>query len=197
MVRKRRNPPRPLSEEYLRQHSLGELRSLASPIRLVEYDSEWPRKYEQEAERIRTALGQRALRIEHVGSTSVPGLVAKPIIDIVVAVAESGDERQYASALETAGYRLHLREPGWYEHRLFKGAEDGVNLHVFSQGCSEIERMVRFRDWLRTSRDDRESYARAKRALAEQEWKYTQNYADAKSTVVEEIMSRALRDSVG
>jgi GrpB-like predicted nucleotidyltransferase (UPF0157 family) len=98
-------------------------------------------------------------------------LTRRKIIDIVAAVAESGDERQYASA--------------------------PVNLHVFSQGCSEIERMVRFRDWLRTSRDARESYARAKRALAEQEWKYTQNYADTKSTVVEEIMSRALRDSVG
>lgn len=195
MESEHRAPPTPVSEDYLRQHTVGELRPLVGPIRLVEYDSEWPHKYEQEAKRIRAALGQRALRIEHVGSTSVPGLVAKPIIDIVLAVAESGNEREYAPVLETAGYRLHLREPGWYEHRLFKGAENSVNLHVFSQGCSEIERMVRFRDWLRTSRDDRQLYAQAKRALAGQEWKYTQNYADAKSSVVEEIMSRALRDS--
>jgi GrpB-like predicted nucleotidyltransferase (UPF0157 family) len=195
MDSERTNPSTPLSEEYLRWHTVGELRPLAGLIRLVEYDSEWPHKYAQEAERIRKALGQRELRIEHVGSTSVPGLVAKPIIDIVVTVLESGDERQYAPALETAGYRLHLREQGWYEHRLFKGAQDSVNLHVFQQGVPEIERMVKFRDWLRTSRDDRELYARAKRALAEQEWKFTQNYADAKSTVVEEIMSRALRDS--
>lgn len=195
MESEHRDPPTPASEDYLRQHTVGELRPLVGPIRLVEYDSEWPHKYEQEEKRIRTALGQRALRIEHVGSTSVPGLLAKPIIDIVLAVAESANERQYAPALETAGYRLHLREPGWYEHRLFKGAENSVNLHVFSQGCSEIERMVRFRDWLRTFHDDRELYAQAKRALAGQEWKYTQNYADAKSRVVEEIMSRALRDS--
>ena len=140
-------------------------------------------------------LGQRALRVEHVGSTSVAGLLAKPVIDIVLEVAESGNEQEYAPALDAAGYRLHLREPGWYEHRLFKGAENSVNLHVFSQGCSEIERMVRFRDWLRASHDDSELYAQAKRALAGQEWKYTQNYADAKSRVVEEIMSRALRDS--
>ena len=130
-----------------------------------------------------------------MGSTSVPGLVAKPIIDIVLEVAESGNEREYTSALEAVGYRLHLREPGWYEHRLFKGIDDSVNLHVFSEGCPEIGRMVRFRDWLRASREDRELYAQAKRALADQEWKFTQNYADAKSTVVEAIMSRTLKNT--
>lgn len=189
------DPPKPLSEDYLRQHTVGELKPLAGPIRLAEYDSQWPHKYEQEANRIRTALGPRALHIEHVGSTSVPGLVAKPIIDIVLEVAESGNEREYTSALEAVGYRLHLREPGWYEHRLFKGIDDSVNLHVFSEGCPEIGRMVRFRDWLRASREDRELYAQAKRALADQEWKYTQNYADAKSTVVEAIMSRTLKNT--
>lgn len=149
--------------------------------------------FERDAERIRNALGDRALRIEHVGSTSVPELPAKPIIDIVLVVAESHNEPQYVAALETAGYRLHLREPGWYEHRMFKGTEDRLNLHVFSFGCPEIERMVRFRNWLRVSKDDRELYARTKRNLAEREWKYTQNYADAKSEVIEEIMSRARR----
>ena len=189
------DPPKPLSEDYLRQHTVGELKPLAGPIRLAEYDSQWPHKYEQEANRIRTALGPRALHIEHVGSTSIPGLVAKPIIDIVLEVAESGNEREYTSALEAAGYRLHLREPGWYEHRLFKGINDSVNLHVFSEGCPEIGRMVRFRDWLRACQEDRKLYAQAKRALADQEWKYTQNYADAKSTVVEAIMSRALKNT--
>lgn len=195
MESEHRDLPTPVNEGYLRRHTAGELRPLVGPIGLVQYDSEWPQKYEQEAKRIRTALGQHALRIEHVGSTAVPGLLAKPIIDIVLVVEESDNEQQYAPALEAAGYHLHLREPGWYEHRLFQEAEDGVNLHVFSQGCSEIDRMVRFRDWLRASQGDRELYAKAKQALAGQEWKYTQNYADAKSKVVEEIMSRALRDS--
>ena len=188
-------PNKPLSEEYLQKHTVGELRPLSGPILLVDSDSTWPHQYKEEAQRILTALGDRVLRIEHVGSTSVPGLLAKPIIDIALVVAESSNEPDYAAALETAGYRLHLREPGWYEHRLFKGADRGVNLHVFSSGCPEVERMVRFRDWLRTRSDDRELYARTKRALAEQNWKYTQNYADAKSAVVEEIMARALRDS--
>lgn len=191
----RDDPPKPLSEDYLRQHTVGELKPLPGPIRLAEYDSQWPQKYQQEAKRIRTALGPRALRIEHVGSTSIPGLLAKPIIDIVLEIADSGNEREYGPALEAAGYRLHLREPGWYEHRLFKGTDDTVNLHVFSEGCPEIGRMVRFRDWLRASREERELYAQAKRALADQEWKYTQNYADAKSTVVKEIMCRALRNT--
>lgn len=193
MESERRDQRTPLSEDYLREHTVGELRPLSSPIYVANYDPEWPQMFEQHAARIRNALGDSALRIEHVGSTSVPDLPAKPIIDIVLVVAESHNERLYVAALETAGYRLHLKEPGWYEHRMFKGPEDRVNLHVFSFGCPEIERMVRFRNWLRVSKDDRELYARTKRNLAEQEWKYTQNYADAKSEVIEEIMSRARR----
>ena len=184
-----------LSEEYLREHTVGDLKPLPGPIRVVDYDPEWPRKFEQEAAKIRTALGGRALRIEHVGSTSVPELPAKPVIDILLVVAESNNEPQYSSALETAGYRLKIREPGWYEHRLFKGSEGSVNLHVFAAGCPEIERMVSFRNWLRANKDDRELYARTKQALAEQEWQYTQNYADAKTSVIAEIMSRARQSS--
>jgi GrpB-like predicted nucleotidyltransferase (UPF0157 family) len=181
----------PLSENYLREHTIDELRPLSGPIYVVNYDPEWRQMFERNAQRIRDALGNRAMRIEHAGSTSVPELPAKPVIDIVLVVAESHNEARYVSALETAGYRLHLREPGWYEHRMFKGPEDMVNLHVFSIGCPGIERMVKFRNWLRASKDDRELYARTKRNLAEREWKYTQNYADAKIEVIEEIMSRA------
>ncbi len=108
--------------------------------------------------RIREALGDRALRIEHVGSTSVPGLAAKPVIDIDLVVADSSDEDAYVPPLEAAGYVLRIREPDWYEHRLFKGPDTNVNVHVFSAGCEEVERMVAFRDWLRTHDDDRELY---------------------------------------
>jgi GrpB-like predicted nucleotidyltransferase (UPF0157 family) len=182
---------RVVDEEYLRTHTIGELKPLSGPVVLVNYDPEWPEQFQQQAEKIRTALGQRALRIEHVGSTSVPDLAAKPIIDIVLAVADSANEQDYVGALERAGYRLRTREPEWYEHRMFKGPENRLNLHVFSAGCPEIDRMLVFRDWLRTNEDDRELYARSKRALAQQEWKYTQNYADAKTTVIEEIILRA------
>ena len=130
--------------------------------------------------------------VEHTGSTSVPGLAAKPIIDITLAVPDSGDEKSYVPALEAAGYVLRIREPDWFEHRVFKGPDTNVNLHVFSDGCAEIDRMVRFRDWLRTDQADRELYERTKRELAAREWTYVQDYADAKTLVVEEIVARAL-----
>ncbi|MBV8845779.1 MAG: GrpB family protein [Bryobacterales bacterium] len=180
-----------LSDEYLRTHTVGKLKPLSEPIVLVDYDSQWPETFRKEAEKIRSALGQRVLKLEHVGSTSVPYLLAKPIIDIVLVVAESADETKYTRALEKAGYQLRIREPGWYEHRMFHGPENRMNLHVFSEGCPEIDRMLRFRDWLRVNKADRELYARSKRALAQQHWKYTQNYADAKTTVIKEIMARA------
>jgi GrpB-like predicted nucleotidyltransferase (UPF0157 family) len=183
--------PEPLSEEYLRAHTVGGLTPLSSPIRIVDYDPQWPRRFEREADSIRAVLADRALRVEHVGSTAVPGLPAKPIIDMLLVVADSADEIAYAGPLERIGYRLHIREPGWHEHRMFKGPEQDVNLHVFSAGCPEIDRMLAFRDRLRSSESDRELYGRCKRALARREWKYTQNYADAKTAVIEEIMSRA------
>ncbi len=182
-----------ISEEHLRASTVGDLTVLAAPILLVDYDSQWPHRFEEEAKRIRTALGEYALRVEHVGSTSVPGLTAKPIIDIVLIVADSGNEAGYATALERAGYRLRIREPGWFEHRMFKGGENEVNLHVFSDGCPEVDRMLTFRDRLRTNESDRELYAETKRTLAQHEWKYTQNYADAKTAVIDEILSRIRR----
>jgi len=168
-----RHPP--LSEDYLRTHTIGELKPSSAPILLVAYDPTWPDRFQHEAERIRRALGEQALRIEHVGSTSVPGLPAKPIVDILLVVADSAKETEYVTALEGAGYKLRVREPGWYEHRMFKGPENDVNLHVFSVGCPEVARMLAFREWLRTNEADRELYARSKRTLAQQEWEYTQN----------------------
>lgn len=160
-------------------------------VTLVDYDPEWPVLYEREARRIRAALGERALLLEHAGSTSVPGLAAKPKIDIVLAVADSADEDAYVPALEASGYRLHLREPDWHEHRLLRDTEPDVNLHVFSAECPEIGRMLRFRDHLRMDDADRELYERTKRELAAQRWATVQDYADAKTGVVEEIIARA------
>jgi GrpB-like predicted nucleotidyltransferase (UPF0157 family) len=184
----------PLTDEEIRASTVGELTPHAAAIELAEYDPQWPLLFEREEARIRAALGDRALRVEHVGSTSVPGLAAKPLIDLVLVVADSSDEDAYVPALETASYTLRIREPDWFEHRILKGPDTNVNVHTFSNGCSEVERMLAFRDWLRTHDDDRELYENAKRDLAGREWKYVQNYADAKSEVVEQILSRALRD---
>jgi GrpB-like predicted nucleotidyltransferase (UPF0157 family) len=181
----------PLTEEEILASAVGELFPHAATIELADYDPSWPDLFAREDERIRAILGDRVLLLEHVGSTSVPGLAAKPVIDVTLVVADSSDEDAYVPALEAAGYRLTIREPDWHEHRVLKGPDTNVNLHVFSEGCSEVRRMVAFRDWLRTHDDDRELYARAKRELAAQEWRYVQNYADAKSAVVSDILARA------
>jgi GrpB-like predicted nucleotidyltransferase (UPF0157 family) len=186
----------PVTEEYLRAHTAGQLQPLTERISVVNYDPRWPHLFQREAERIQAILRDRALRIEHVGSTSVPGLAAKPIIDILLVVADSAEESDYAPALEAAGYRLRIRESEWHEHRMFKGPDTDLNLHVFSNGCPEIQRMFAFRDWLRKDETDRELYVRTKRELAQSDWKYTQNYADAKTAVIAQIMTRAL-NSIG
>jgi GrpB-like predicted nucleotidyltransferase (UPF0157 family) len=123
-------------------------------------------------------------------------LSAKPIIDMVLAVADSSDEASYVKPLEEKGYTLRIREPDWHEHRLLKAPGVKGNLHVFSSGCKEIERMLLFRDWLRIHADDRLLYEGTKRELAARTWKYTQNYADAKAKVVQEILARARRSQI-
>ncbi len=182
----------PSTDEEIRAHTIGELKPLAARIALVEYDPQWPELYKREAERIRSALGGRALRIEHCGSTSVPGIAAKPIIDILLEVANSADERAYVPALEKAGYVLRVREPQWNQHRMLKRPDTDVNLHVYTVGCPEVDRMLAFRNWLRSNESDRKLYERTKRDLATRTWKYTQNYADAKSEVVAAITERAM-----
>jgi len=179
------------TEEQIRAYTVGELQPLQGRVVLADYDPLWPQFFLTEAQALQNVLGERALMIEHVGSTSVPGLPAKPIVDMMLVVTNSADEPAYLPDLEHAGYVLRIREPDWHEHRLFKGPRTNINLHVFSVNCPEIGRMLTFRDWLRENDADRERYANAKRALAQREWKYVQNYADAKTAVVEEIIARA------
>ena len=181
----------PFTEEQIRAATIGELVPHAATIHLAEYDPEWPRLFEREAIRIREALGGRARAVEHVGSTSVPGLAAKPVIDMVLVVDDSADESAYVPDLEAHGYVLRIREPDWFEHRLFKGPDTNVNVHVFSSHCTEVQVMLDFRDRLRANDSDRELYERAKRELATKDWRYVQNYADAKSAIVAEINARA------
>src|SRR4051812_17748775 len=144
-----------MDEAELRRVTLGEPDRLDGLVTLVEHDPRWPELYAREAARIRAALGLKARRIEHLGSTSVPGLIAKPLIDIVPAVDDSADEAAYVPALEAAGYALRICEPDWHQHRMLNGPDTDVNLHVFSVGSPEIVRMTRFRDRLRADRADR------------------------------------------
>jgi len=164
-------------------------------ILIVDYDLLWPGKFRRHAAIIFQALGKRALIIEHVGSTSVPGLAAKPIIDIDVLVEDSSDEATYLPALLASGYVLRVREPNWHEHRMFRTPELDVHLHLFSSGCVEVTRHIAFRNRLRTHADDRLRYEALKRKLAKEDWSDMNAYARAKSEMVEEIIARTLQDT--
>lgn len=167
------------------------------PVLLHEPDPSWSRLFAADAEGIRSVLGGTALAVDHVGSTSVPGLPAKPVIDILLQVPDSSEEGDYVPALEGLGYWLHIREPDWLEHRVLyqrveRGSPHDINLHVLSPalGAEEIARMTGFRDWLREHSGDRDRYAEVKRELAGRRWRYVQDYADAKTEVVEAILAR-------
>lgn len=172
------------STEYLLPPSLVD-----GQIVLAPYDPTWADDFEAQATRIRTALGPVATAVEHVGSTSVPGLAAKPIIDINLLVIDSADEPAYVPALESLSYVLHIREPGWHEHRLLRLDDPRVNLHVFTAGSTEHARMITFRDRLRADPAALELYLTTKQRLAAQQWEHVQDYADEKSSVVEQILS--------
>lgn len=156
-------------------------------IVLAPYDEAWPTTYATLASAIREMLGNAV--VEHVGSTSVPGLDAKPIIDINLIVANSADEPSYVPALEELGYVLVIREPEWHEHRLLRLADPGVNLHVFTTGSPEHDRMITFRDRLRNDDEARDRYLATKRELASQTWEYVQDYADAKTSAIEQTLN--------
>ena len=183
------------SEAELAAITVGERVRHDAPVELVPYDPAWPDRYADLSASIRSVLGDRILRIEHVGSTSVPGLSAKPILDVLLVVADPADEAAYVPALEGAGYALRIREPDWWQHRMLRRDAPAVHLHVFGPAAQpEIDRMVRFRDRLRAVTSDRDEYERAKRELATRTWRYVQDYADAKSAVVEAILARAAAD---
>jgi GrpB-like predicted nucleotidyltransferase (UPF0157 family) len=170
--------------EYLRGRD-----SLNGRVELVEYDARWPEIFSDLRADILSALGPSSSTLEHVGSTSVPGLAAKPVIDIVLLVNDSAAEETYIQQLEAVGFLHHLREPGWFEHRLLKHKVHEVNLHVFTAGCGEATRMIRFRDYLRSNQDGRNDYEQVKRKLADQRWTFMQDYADAKGKTIRALLS--------
>ncbi|MFC7403762.1 GrpB family protein [Georgenia alba] len=166
----------------------------AESIAIVPADPGWAEDFEHLARLIREALGERALGIEHVGSTSVPGLPAKPIVDIDLTVADSADEAAWLPPLEAAGFVLTIREPWWYEHRCLRFGAPRCNLHVFSPDCPEAARHKIFRDWLRANAEDRALYRDAKVAAAEAanaEGEHVMQYNARKQQVIRDIYTRA------
>jgi len=160
-------------------------------IKIFDYDPEWPNKFAKHAKTISEAVGSFLLRIEHIGSTSVPGLAAKPVIDILVVVPDSANESAYLPRLEAAGYVLRVREPYWNEHRMFRTPEKDVHVHVYSAGCPEIQRNLIFRNRLRSNAEDRKRYEQTKRELVAEDWPDMNTYARAKTEVIEIIIAAA------
>ncbi|WP_432692900.1 GNAT family N-acetyltransferase [Morganella morganii] len=158
-------------------------------ITVSEYDPAWPAVYAQEKQRILDVLGDKALHIEHVGSTAVPGLAAKPVIDIDLIVADPADETDWLPALIADGYEHTVREPSWYQHRMLKRDNPQINLHVFAPRCPEHLRHILFRDWLITHPDDRADYAQSK-MTAKDGVSITMDYNRKKHDTVQQIYAR-------
>ena len=170
--------------------------SPTNDLKLVAGNPSWPQEYRVLAGMILGVLGDAALAVEHIGSTSVPGLVAKPVIDVDLTVADSRDESAYVPPLDALGFVLVVREPWWYEHRLLRHSDPACNLHVFSPYCAEQVRHRIFRDWLRTHPGDRALYAAAKTSAARDTRAIggdTMDYNARKQAVVREIYARAFR----
>ncbi len=184
-----------LSDEYIQKVIVNGNVEHNQTIQLNPYDEKWPALFEREKERILKILKDKALMIEHIGSTSVSGLMAKPIIDILLVVEDAGKEEDYMDDLCRHGYILRVMEPDFENHHMFKGPDTDIHLHVFSKGSKEIEKYLLFRNYLRLHDDARELYENTKKELAKKTWKYVQNYADAKSEVVQKILSDAIQEN--
>lgn len=157
---------------------------------LEPYDPNWVAMYESESAHVLQALGDKAIVLEHIGSTSVPGMLAKPCIDMVLGVADAADEDAYVPQLDAAGFVLRIRQPDWNEHRAFKSERMNINLHVWNADSPEIDRHIAFRDWLKNHPEDFALYATSKQRIAAGNFNNMWEYADAKNEVVREIQAR-------
>ncbi|MET7424240.1 GrpB family protein [Dactylosporangium sp. NPDC005555] len=176
--------------EQLHAGVVGEWPKPPGPIVLHPYDPAWPDRYAAVSAAIRAVLGDLVAGLEHVGSTSVPGLAAKPVIDIDLLIADTADESAYVPALTAAGYVLVLREPWWHGHRMLVSAAADVHLHVWPQDAPEPVRHKLFRDWLRTRPDDLRLYASVKYRLAGETAANPGDYSLAKNDVIDDIYAR-------
>jgi GrpB-like predicted nucleotidyltransferase (UPF0157 family) len=169
---------------------VGEPPATWQSIIIEDYDPAWADRFAAASSLLGEALSGLIIAIEHVGSTSVPGLPAKPIIDIDLLIEDTADESRYLPALEELGYRLVLREPWWYGHRMLVSPTEDVHLHVWPAGAPEPVRHRLFRDWLRAHSADRDLYAATKRRLARDTVHRPGDYSLAKNDVIDDIYER-------
>jgi len=157
-------------------------------ITILDYDEERPRHFVGVAEQIRGVLGRKALTVEHIGSTAVPGLPAKPISDVLLTLADVHHETAYVPGRESIGFAMRVREP---EHRMLRTPARNVHLHVYEAIRPEVRDHLDLRDRLRVDVDDRARFAAEKRHLAQRQWRDMNDYADAKTEVITDILIRA------
>jgi GrpB-like predicted nucleotidyltransferase (UPF0157 family) len=174
-------------------------RPVKNPVLLVDPDPTWPQHFTRLKSLIQSVLGSKALAITHVGSTSIPNMPAKPVIDVDLTVEDILDEKSYVAPLESVGFLFLQRCPEWYEHRFFgcSAPPIAVNLHVWGPECPESTRHVIFKEWLLKAEGEREVYARVKREAARdarREGEDVMGYNLRKEGVVREIYERAFRD---
>jgi GrpB-like predicted nucleotidyltransferase (UPF0157 family) len=187
-------PTHPLWRPYelvdLEEVAKARLAGPSRPVEVVPYDDGWPSDFARLSSIVRGALGDRVVALEHVGSTAVPGLAAKPVIDADLTVADSGDESTYVSDLEAVGFVLRFREPEWEEHRVFAAENPRSNLHVWSPGSVEARRHAAFRDWLRSHDEDRDAYGALKTELAGRGFGDVMDYNNHKAALVYDLYEK-------
>ncbi|KAG5951185.1 hypothetical protein E4U53_003596 [Claviceps sorghi] len=167
-------------------------------LAIIDPDPAWPAKFHAVKVRIQQALGSKALCVSHVGSTSIPGLAAKDVIDVDLTVADARRENDYVPALEAAGFQWLSHEPAWHHHHFFVCYEPMTNLHVFSEGCPELVRHLMFREYISSHDEERALYAAAKReasAAATGAGETGMQYNLRKEATIRAILQRMWREA--
>ena len=160
-------------------------------VEVVPYDPAWPQLFEEEAARIKQALGENCCEIHHIGSTSVPGLKAKPLIDILPVVYDLQKVDQATPLMEAMGYEDKRDFGIAFRHFFCKRQERRThNVHIFEIGSPEIEKHLIFRDWMRTHEGDRREYAQIKQQLADQFPDDSMAYSLGKNKFIKDILQK-------
>ena len=158
-------------------------------IEVLPYDEQWSQIYLTQKKLILAELGNTILSIEHIGSTSVPNLSAKLVIDIDLIVEDPNQEDLYVSKLHKLGYDLTVREPSWYGHRMLRLDAPRVNLHIFPPMCPEHWRHLLFKEWLMNHPDDLFLYCKAKEE-AQNQVENSHEYNGKKQPVIHKIYQK-------
>ncbi|MEA2678214.1 MAG: hypothetical protein QOJ81_2355, partial [Chloroflexota bacterium] len=164
---------------------------VSDAIKIADYDPSWPGRYEEMRARLAEGLGGMALRIDHVGSTAVPGLAAKPIIDIEISVPDVADVASFKNAIEAQGFASRMIEPGHHYFRPPPGLPRDFQVHVCTIGSDWERRHLLFRDFLRADPDTAAGYEALKRDLATRFTWDRIAYTDAKGPFIDAAISRA------